>query len=90
MLTIYPHESGLAWSSYLIDKGRINQLPKIHLMQSENSQKTLCGKTIGRYWAFGDDEPIEPNKENYSNFEKDKLMNCKKCAQAFAKIIKEI
>ena len=89
MLTIYPHESGIAWASYLFDLGRYNEIPRLHIVLDDQADRTLCGIQIGRFWIYGDDDPVEPTMEAWKNFTSAHSLGCKRCARQLRKLVNQ-
>lgn len=85
MVTIFPHDSGLARVSYLIDRGRFSEIPRLHILEHEKADLTLCGITVGDHWIWGEDPEFEPTPEAYQNFIRPEGLGCKRCARALWK-----
>jgi hypothetical protein len=84
MITVYPHDSGIAWISYLIDHGRFEEVPRVHILEHEHAKVTICGTQVGRHWIWGEDPAFEPTPEILANFESGDF-NCKRCLRALRK-----
>jgi len=85
VITIYLHETGLAWSSYLINRGRINEVPRLHIADGDHSTATICGTKIGRFWVPGEDQPFEPTEEILAQFDRNKGLVCRRCVRSLRK-----